>query len=108
MAEPAPAPQRAAEEAPGLTTAKRARREQSPLEELSQRAERAFAAQRWAEAAAAFRELVRLYPDNALVASWKGRQRASETALSSSEKANAGPPVRASERAAPADASSKK
>jgi hypothetical protein len=109
MAKPAPAPQGAAdEEAPRQTTAKRAMREQSPLEELSQRAERAFAAQRWAEAAAAFRELIRLHPDNALVASWKGRQRASETALASSQKAKAGPPVRASDRAAPAEASSKK
>jgi anti-sigma factor RsiW len=91
---PAPVVATAAEEAPAQnaygdaeqkqkTSEKAAKKAKapSPLEELSQRAERAFAAARWAEAASAYRQLIQLYPDHTLVASWKGRVRACDAQL---------------------------
>jgi len=68
----------------------------SPFEEQVRKADRLFTDAHWGAAAAAYRELLRQYPQNSLVAAWKGRLRACEQALA--------PPPAA---AAPAAASSK-
>jgi hypothetical protein len=53
----------------------------SPFEEQVQKAERLFSSGRWSEAAAAYRELLRLHPEHRSVPAWKGRLRACEQAL---------------------------
>jgi hypothetical protein len=53
----------------------------SPFEEQVQKADRLFTAGRWSDAASAYRELLRLYPQHQGVAGWKGRLRACEQAL---------------------------
>jgi hypothetical protein len=50
------------------------------LQDKVEKANLAFTAGRWEEAAAAYRELLRLYPDNKAVPAWKGRLRACEQA----------------------------
>jgi hypothetical protein len=51
------------------------------VEELVQRADRAFAQQRWSEAADHYRALVRRFPGDVRVKTWSGRLRAAEQAL---------------------------
>jgi hypothetical protein len=52
----------------------------SALQERVEKANQAFTASRWDEAATAYRELLRLYPDNKAVPVWKARVRACEQA----------------------------
>jgi hypothetical protein len=52
----------------------------SALQERVEKANQLFTARRWDEAATAYRELVRVYPDNKAVAVWKARLRTCEQA----------------------------
>jgi hypothetical protein len=100
--EPAPAAALATEEAattsgPMKTTAKAKAKKTSaasPFAELVNRADRAYAGQRWGEAAGAYRELLRLYSENKSAALWRARLRSCEQALTPTAPAAAAKPVR--------------
>ena len=79
--------------------------ELSPFEQQVRRADRLFSDAHWAEAAAAYRELLRQYPDHKLVAGWKGRVRACDEAIASAVPKEARPPAaaKAARKASPSE-----
>jgi len=78
VAASAPAEAEADEPAP---RAKAKKDSLSPFDQQVQKANRLFTAGRWAEAATAYRELLRQYPEHRSAVGWKGRLRACEQAL---------------------------
>jgi hypothetical protein len=83
-AEPAPvaasAPAEAEADAP-VARSKAKKDSLSPFDLQVQKADRLFTAGRWADAATAYRDLLRQYPQHQRVSVWKGRLRACEQAL---------------------------
>jgi hypothetical protein len=77
----APAPSSAEEDRPATVKAKKDRGGPETPDERVDKANRLFTAGRWDEAAAAYRELLRLYPEDKSVPLWKGRLRVCEQAL---------------------------
>jgi hypothetical protein len=86
-AEPAPAPEPAPAAAPVAATRARSRGEEAELDEqvahetLLQRADRLFTQGRWAEAAIAYRDLLRQQPNSPSAERWRRRLSAARAAV---------------------------